>query len=158
MRDAAQEPLLLPAEVRALDAVLDAVVPASGGGRRPGAGALGLARPIADAMRRSPDLAAAVRGGLAGLDALAREGGAASFDALAPAPREALIRALAERQPGFLPGLLFHLYAAYYQHPQVLAAIGLDPRPPFPKGYSIEPSDLEALLAPVRMREPLYRG
>jgi Gluconate 2-dehydrogenase subunit 3 len=158
MTDAAEEPLLAPAEARALAAVLDVLVPASGDGRMPGAGALGLARWIEDALARSPDLAAAVRGGLARLEALAQERGAAGFGALAPAPREALVRELAAREPGFLPGLLFHLYAAYYQHPEVLAGIGVEPRPPFPKGYAIEPSDLDALLAPVRRREPLYRG
>jgi Gluconate 2-dehydrogenase subunit 3 len=158
MTDAEREPPLSPAEARALAAVLDALVPPSADGRLPGAGALGLAQRVEDAMAGSPALAAAVRSGLAALEALARGHGAAGLDALAPAPCEALLRELAAREPGFVPGLLFHTYAGYYQHPEVLAGLGLEPRPPFPKGYAVEPSDLDALLAPVRRRAPLYRA
>ena len=57
---------------------------------------------------------------------------------------------------GFLPVLLFQTYQGYYQIPAVLAALGLPPRPPHPKGYEIEPNDLE-LLEPVRAREKMYR-
>jgi hypothetical protein len=148
---------LSPAEARALAAVLDVLVPPSADGRLPGAGALGLARRVEDAMARAPQLTAAVREALAGLAALARERGADALEALAPEPREAVLREVAARVPSFVPGLLFHTYAGYYQHPDVLAAIGLEPRPPFPKGYAVPPSDLDALLAPVRSRAPLYR-
>jgi hypothetical protein len=158
MGEATDDPLLTPAEVRALGTVLDALVPPSGDGRMPGAGALGLARRIEEAAARAPDLGAALRQGLASLAALAGERGAASVEALAAPEREALLRELATREPGFLPGLLFHTYGAYYQHPQVLAGLGLEPRPPFPKGYAMEASDLDALLAPVRRRAPLYRS
>ena len=158
MSEPEPQPLPTPAEARALAAVLDALVPPSDDGRRPGAGALGLADRIAEAMRKSPDLGVAVRQGLVSLGALARERGAAGFEALPAPEREAVLRELAAREPGFLPGLLFHTYAGYYQHPQVLEGIGLEPRPPFPKGYAMEASDLDALLAPVRRREPLYRS
>jgi hypothetical protein len=108
-------------------------------------------------MAHAPELAATVRRALAALAALARERGAPALDALALEAREALVREVAAREPGFVPGLLFHTYAGYYQHPAVLAGIGLEPRPPFPQGYAIEPSDLDSLLAPVRGRAPLYR-
>jgi hypothetical protein len=157
MSEADQEPGLTPAEESALAAALDALVPRSGDGRMPGAGELGLARRVAEVARGAPDLAAAVRRGLAALATLARARGAAGVEALPVPEREALLRELAEREPGFLPGLLFHTFAGYYQHPQVLEALGLEPRPPFPKGYAMAASDLDALLAPVRARPPLYR-
>jgi hypothetical protein len=148
---------LSPAEARALAAVLDALVPPSADGRLPGAGALGLAQRVQEAMAKAPQLTAAVREALASLSALARERGADALEALAPETREALVREVAARVPSFVPGLLFHTYAGYYQHPDVLAGIGMEPRPPFPKGYALPPSDLDALLAPVRSRAPLYR-
>jgi hypothetical protein len=49
------------------------------------------------------------------------------------------------------------VYSAYYQHPRVLSGLGLEPRPPHPKGYALEQPDLDALLAPVRARAKLYR-
>ena len=54
-------------------------------------------------------------------------------------------------EPDFVPGILFPTYVAYYQHPRVLEGLGQEPRPPFPKGYSLPPFD-ESLLAPVRSR------
>jgi hypothetical protein len=157
MSEAPQPAVWTPEQARALVAVLDAALPPSADGRLPGAGELGLLARIEAEMRRSPELGAAVRDGLAGLDALARGRAAPGFAELPAPEREPVLRELAERQPGFLPGLLFHAFAAYYQHPRVLAGLGLEPRPPFPKGYAMEPSDLDALLAPVRRRGPLWR-
>jgi hypothetical protein len=54
-------------------------------------------------------------------------------------------------------GLVFQAYCAYYQHPRVIAALGLAVRPPHPDGYALEQPDLDALLAPVRERGRRYR-
>jgi hypothetical protein len=51
-------------------------------------------------------------------------------------------------------GVVVHLYQAYYQHPKVLEALGEPPRPPFPEGYALEPTDpqlLEALRTRARL-------
>ena len=53
-------------------------------------------------------------------------------------------------------GVLFQTYAGYYQNPAVLEALGLEGRPPHPKGYEIGPDDPQ-LLDPVRARAPFYR-
>ena len=63
---------------------------------------------------------------------------------------------LATRAPAFLPGLVFQTYVAYYQHRDVVRALGLPPRPPHPEGYELEEGDL-TLLDPVRRRDPLFR-
>jgi hypothetical protein len=67
-----------------------------------------------------------------------------------------VLRELEVSEPGFVPGLVFQTYATYYQHPRVLEALGVDPRPPHPKGYDLEPGDLSALER-VRARGRLYR-
>jgi len=151
-------PVFDAAEAGALAAVLDALIPPSADGRMPGAGALGIAAALDADARRTPPLAEAIRRGLGALDAAARAAGADGFDALPADAREGALRDVAARDPGFLPGLLFHAYAAYYAHPRVLDGLGLEPRPPFPKGYAMVPSDLGRLLARVRGRAPLFRA
>jgi hypothetical protein len=44
----------------------------------------------------------------------------------------------------------------YYRDERVLKSIGMEPRPPFPRGYEIEEGDW-SLLDPVRARGPVYR-
>ncbi len=134
-------------EREALAAVLDAIVPPSADGRLPGAGELGLADAVAE---RFGGLLAAIADGLRALDAVARGRGAERFAALAPPDRADALRAHAESDPGFLPGLIFQTYAVYYEHGRVLEALGLEPRPPHPLGYPLEQPDLEPLLEGVR--------
>jgi len=112
----------------ALAALLDTLIPASEDGRLPGAGSLGLAKPLAAKL---PDLQPALAGG-PGLEELSQE------------------------HPELLPGLVFQTYVHYYQHPQVQEALGLEGRPPHPLGYTLEDGDLGRLQA-VRQRGRLYR-
>jgi hypothetical protein len=140
----------------ALAALLDELVPARPDGRLAGAGALGLAADVVRAMRERPPLRALVVPGLAALAAIVRARGAARLADLAPADRRAALAALAAEAPALLPTLAFVAFIAYYQDPRVLAALGREPRPPFPKGYELAPFD-PALLEPVRRRAPFYR-
>jgi hypothetical protein len=140
------------AERAALAALLDTIVPPSDDGRLPGAGALGLGEQI---EREVPALAPYVRSAIARLDEIA--GGAGAFTAQAPDARGATLRVLTERDPWFLPGFLFQAYPRYYTDARVVAALGMEPRPPYPKGYAMEPSDLDGLLAPVRAGPQRYR-
>jgi hypothetical protein len=142
-----------PDEAATLAAVLDCLVPADPARGLPAAGALGVAGYVID---RLGDAIALIRPGLAALDAGARARGAQRFADLARVQREELLRAHAASDPGFVPGLLFQTYAGYYQNPAVLEALGLEGRPPHPKGYEIGPDDPQ-LLDPVRARAPFYR-
>src|SRR5262245_41821643 len=142
------------AHLSSLAAVLDTVVPASSDGRLPGAGELGLAHAVEE---RLGAMCAFIARGLDALDGLARARGAAGFAALGSDDRADALQAHAASDPGFLPGLVFQIYTAYYEHPHVLEGLGLEPRPPHPKGYALEQPDLEAMLAPVRARAKLYR-
>lgn len=137
-----------------LVALLDALVPRSADGRLPGAGELGLAAGIEQQLGA---MCAFTARGLDALEALARERSTRAFPALSQSERAELMNAHAAAGPGFLPGLVFQVYSAYYQHPRVLSGLGLEPRPPHPKGYALEQPDLDELLAPVRARAQRYR-
>jgi len=138
-------------EKNVLVSVLDEIIPPSGDGKFPGAGQAGVGGYIEKALEGTPDLRSMIAQGLAELDDLGRGRGAAGFSAL---PRETKVDLL--NQQGFVLPLTLHAYAGYYQNPRVVAALGLEPRPPHPKGYEMEPNDL-TLLDPVRRRPKLYR-
>ena len=142
------------AQRAALAGVLDAIVPRSVDGTLPGAGELGLAEAVEEKLGAMRPL---IAGSLDALDALARERRAAAFAALAAADRQDVLNAHAADDPGFLPGIVFHTYSAYYQNPRVVEALGIEARPPYPLGYPLEQADLGALLGPVRARTKLYR-
>jgi len=143
---------LTEAQRDTLVAVLDEIIPPSEDGRLPGAGELGLGPKIEAALAEALDLPK----GLEALDEVARRSGAERFAALEGAARTEALTEYAEAAPGFLPGLIFHTYTSYYQHARVVEALGLEARPPHPKGYEMEENDL-SLLDPVRARPPLYR-
>ena len=138
-------------EARTLASVLDEIIPPSADGRLPGAGQLGLARYIEQALQKTPDLQPMIVQGLTDLDAGAHRRHAQRFVALSKQEKVALLN-----EQGFLFPLLFHIYVGYYQDARVVTALGLDPRPPHPRGYEMEPSDL-TLLDAVRHRRKLYR-
>jgi hypothetical protein len=151
------EPVLSEPQRRALAALLDEIIPRSADGRLPGAGELGLVAWVEDVLARTPALGPVLSEGLQALDAAARGSGAGDFARLPPCEqRAALLREVAAERPQLLSALVFHTYAGYYQHPRVLEALGLEPRPPFPKGYELAAFDV-SLLDCVRRREPFYR-
>jgi hypothetical protein len=134
---------LSPEQARILACVLDAIVPPSADGRMPGAGALGLADPVSEFVARTPGALAALA---AALDALEAQG----FASLAVESRPAAL------DPAFVAGLVFPTYTTYYREPRVYAALGLEPRPPHPKGHALEPGGFAGLEA-VRRRGKIYR-
>ena len=138
-------------ELHVLTSVLDEIIPPSADHRLPGAGQLGLARFIDAALQKTPDLRSMIAQGLADLDVLAHDRKAMPFAALA---RDDKVQLLNEQ--GFVLPLAFQTYIAYYQQPQVTAALGLDARPPHPQGYQMPPNDL-SLLDVVRRRPKGYR-
>lgn len=65
----------------------------------------------------------------------------AGFTTLDLAKRTALVKAVEQEQPFGLQALTFSLFAAYYQQPEVLTALGLPARAPFPEGFELEGDD-----------------
>ena len=133
-------------------ALLDVLIPARSPSL-PGAGGLGLAAHVAPRLGLG---APGVSAGLTALDARARQNHGGDFAGLAGEVQAELVRQVGAEQPGFVEGLLFPLYSGYYEHPRVVEAMGLESRPPFPKGYPLEAGDLD-LLDSVRARSGLYR-
>jgi len=141
---------------RLLASVLDEIIPPSDDGRFPGAGDLGLAGFVEQNLQRTPELRPAIAEGLSELADLVSSRGSQDFAALSRRDKLDVLHELAEKQPAFLPGLILQTYAGYYQDSRVIEALGLEPRPPHPKGYDLEPGDL-TLLEPVRRRPALFR-
>jgi hypothetical protein len=158
MGDDVRDLVLSASEQRTLAAVLDAIIPPSADGKLPGAGELGLATHIGQALRESPEIMPSIVRGLSAVDDLARRRNASAFAALSVADRQEVLRTHATVDEGFLPTLIFYLYTSYYRHPRVVEALGLEARAPHPKGYEMAPQELDpSLLAPVRRRSKLYR-
>ncbi|HJQ82776.1 MAG TPA: gluconate 2-dehydrogenase subunit 3 family protein [Candidatus Binatia bacterium] len=150
-----------PEEAALVDGLLDVVVPASGDGRLPAAGTLGLAAAIAERIARTPMLRPVVEYGLGALADRATQRNPGGWAALTADDRSALVREFAASDDFFMPAFLFLAYASYYRHPRVVTTLGREPRPPHPEGYAMDEDDwseASALLAPVRRRRKLYRG
>lgn len=75
---------------------------------------------------------------------------------LEPAARAALLETLRAADPTGFAVVEAVIVRAYYRDARVLTAIGMEPRPPFPKGYELPASDW-SLLDPVRARGPIWR-
>ena len=89
------------------------------------------------------------------LDQLAQLAGAplASLD---PARREAAAMELRAKGGAAVATLTRVVLQCYYRDDRVVRSLGLEPRPPYPKGYVLEDGDW-SLLDPVRARPPIWR-
>jgi hypothetical protein len=138
---------------RTLAVLLNLMIPPSGDGRLPGAGAAEV--DLLGHLRRER-LAAWARDGLAGLVQAAHGDFGGEFAALDGAAQQAAFDAWRRREPRFFAELSAYVLQCYYQNDRVLEAIGLEARPPFPLGYVVPEGDL-TLLEPVMVRGKLYR-
>jgi Gluconate 2-dehydrogenase subunit 3 len=151
MSDERTNPGFSEDQKRVLASVLDEIIPPSDDGRFPGAGQLGLTAYIDAALQKTPELWSMTTQGLLDLDTLARSRHASAFAALSRQDKLQLLN-----EWGFVLPLTLHAYTGYYQHPRIVQALGLEARPPHPKGYHMEPNDL-SLLDVVRRRPKLFR-
>jgi hypothetical protein len=89
------------------------------------------------------------------LDQLARLAGRplASLD---PAQREAVAMQLRAQGGTAVATLTRVVLQCYYRDDRVVRSLGLEPRPPYPKGHALEDGDW-SLLDPVRTRPPMWR-
>jgi hypothetical protein len=100
-----------------------------------------IGRDLAAVRQALASLAAMAGGPFADLEETRREAVAASFRA----------------EGGPLPATLHRVVLqCYYRNDRVVRALGLEPRPPFPKGHTLEQGDW-SLLDPVRTRPRMWR-
>jgi hypothetical protein len=140
---------LTPAESRDLRCIAGMMIPASAEFDVPGADDALIFADIVGTMGRDT---AHVREALGALTALAG-GPLVDLDA---ARRNAAVLAFRERGGVAAATLSRVILQCYYRDDRVVRSLGLEPRPPFPKGHTLEQGDW-SLLDPVRKRAKLWR-
>jgi hypothetical protein len=140
---------LTPSQRDDLRAIAGVIVPASAEFDVPGADDPAIQDDMLATLGRD---AGPVREALAQLARLA--GG--PFAALDPARRDAVARELRAQGGAAVAALARVVLQCYYRDDRVVRSLGLEPRPPYPKGHVLEDGDW-SLLDPVRARPPLWR-
>jgi hypothetical protein len=142
-------PALTANEIRSLRCVAGMMIPASAAHGLPGADDDAIFADIVDSIARD---AALVKQALQRLDAL----GDGVFAELDLARRQAAAAALQDAGGEKLTALTRVIVQCYYRDDRVMRSLGMEVRPPFPKGFEVEQGDW-SLLDPVRARAPFYR-
>jgi hypothetical protein len=148
---------ILDAEEREILAALsDTIIPPSADAQMPGAGSPGIQEKIFAAIRTDPhgrsvyqELLTTIRN-----ETLSRD--APSFALLDAVARVEIVSRIESKTPETFAYIVAQICKQYYQDPRVVAAIGLEARPPYPKGFAVAATD-PSLLDPVRRRAPLYK-
>ena len=136
-----------------ISAVLDRLIPSQGD--MPGAGEAGTADYLDGIAAGSAQLARLFARGLQDIEiAAARIGD--GFDDLSGDQQDEVLRGVEADSPEFFDLLVRHTYNGYYSNPEVVELLGLDPRPPQPRGNSVERGDLSSLELVVE-RGQAYR-
>ena len=141
------------AQQRTFVAILDMIIPASDDGRFPSAADMDVLGYIA---KTDPQLLDTVRTELDRLNAGSEDLYGVVFGDAGETHRQGLLDEIRGAEPQFLGGLALQTVTLYYQDDRVMEAIGMEARPPFPKGYEVVAGDL-SLLDPVRARGQVYR-
>jgi hypothetical protein len=136
-------------QIRDLRALAGTIIPASQTYGVPSADDEKILSDIVASLERDHD---DVCHALAHLATLA--GGA--FAELAPERRAEVAAAFRAAGGAPLAALVRVVLLCYYRDDRVMLSLGLEPRPPFPKGHVVEQGDW-SLLDPVRKRPPMYR-
>ncbi len=89
------------------------------------------------------------------LDRLAQLAGT-PLNSLDLARREAVAQELRAAGGDAVAALTRVVLQCYYRDDRVVRSLGLEPRPPYPKGHVLEDGDW-SLLDPVRARPPMWR-
>jgi hypothetical protein len=140
---------LTPAQRDDLRGIAAVMVPASAEFDVPGADDPAIQADIVATLGRDTKLVREA------LDALADLAGRplASLD---HANREAIAIELRAKGGPAVATLSRVILQCYYRDNRVVRSLGLEPRPPFPKGHVLEDGDW-SLLDPVRSRPPMWR-
>jgi len=140
---------LTPAQSDDLRAIAAVMIPASMEFDVPGADDPAIQADIIATLGRDAGLVREA------LDELARLAGL-PLASLAPIRREAVAMELRAKGGAAVATLTRVVLQCYYRDDRVVRSLGLEPRPPYPKGHVLEDGDW-SLLDPVRARPPFWR-
>ena len=132
-----------------LRAIAGVIIPASAAFNVPGADDPAIQADMLATLGRDAPLVREA------LDQLARLAGG-SFAQQDARTREAVGQELRKLGGPAVAALTRVVLQCYYRDDRVVRSLGLDPRPPFPKGHELEQGDW-SLLDPVRARPPMWR-
>lgn len=144
---------LSPAMRPTLDTVLEIIVPADPERGLPSARDVNVVAYLAE---HSAGYWGELERQLQLLDASARRQFAVPFAELTPDERMRVAHQLRSADPTFLRRLALEAITCYYQDDRVMLAIGLEPRPPAPKGHEAYAGDF-SLVNPVVARGSIWR-
>jgi Gluconate 2-dehydrogenase subunit 3 len=137
-----------------MGATLNRIIPSSGA--FPGAGDLGVARYIDRVIGQAAELKRLFVQGMTQIDITSQEQYAQAFTSLSEQQQDGVLRQVESSHRKFFSALVTHAYSGYYSDPVILRLLGLEARPPQPRGHELEPLDL-GLLEHVKQRAPLYK-
>jgi hypothetical protein len=140
---------LTPAQRDALRAIAGIIIPASAEFDVPGADDPAIQADMLATLGRDASL---VRDALDALSSLAGE----PFAGLDPVRREAAAMKLRATGGPATAALTRVVLQCYYRDDRVVRSLGLEPRPPYPRGHVLDEGDW-SLLDPVRARPPFWR-
>ena len=134
-------------------AVLDRLIPSQG--EMPGAGELGIADYLDGIAAGSAGIARLFSRSLQDIEIAAARVGS-GFEELSGDQQDEILKGVEADSPQFFDLLVRHTYNGYYSNPNVVELLGLDPRPPQPRGNQVERGDLSSLQVVVE-RGQAYR-
>jgi hypothetical protein len=140
---------LTPTQAADLSAIAGFIIPASDEFDVPGADDPRIQADMVATLGRDATLVREA------LDQLVRLAGG-PFAGLDPARREAVAMELREAGGPAVAALTRVVLQCYYRDDRVVRSLGLEPRPPYPKGHELPDGDW-SLLDPVRARPPFWR-
>jgi hypothetical protein len=140
---------LTPAQRDDLRATAAVIIPASAEFELPGADDPAIQADMLATLGRDTGL---VREALNELARLAGQ----PLASLDPSRREAVAAGLRAKGGAAVATLARVVLQCYYRDDRVVRSLGLEPRPPYPKGHVLEDGDW-SLLDPVRARPPMWR-
>ena len=144
-----EEKALTPAQLDDLRVISGLISPASEEFEVPGADDPVIQADIIATLGRDAALVANA------LDRLAQVAGA-PLAGLDPPQRETVASELRAEGGAAVATLTRVVLQCYYRDDRVVRSLGLEPRPPHPKGHVLEDGDW-SLLDPVRARPPFWR-
>ena len=134
--------------------VLDRIVPPEG--KMPGAAEAALEY-LDRVVGGRADYRRLLNDGLVQIEINSRAAYGKGFTELPEAERDDVLRGVEASQPGFFQTLVRETYMGYYSNPRVVELLGLEARPPQPRGYHVEMGDLTALET-VKQRGIVWRA